>query len=451
MTHHSAIPRLAGPWPLGHMREFRDDRIGLLLRLARSHPDVAQVWLGTFGLVVTSCPELIHSLLVQHTDDLHKDLALSVFAAPVLGEGLLLLEGDAHRKRRRMLAPNFMPKRIVTYAEQMAVRAERRAIDMCAQRDVDIAEQSARVTLEIVGKTLFDAEVGDDAAVIGGALTEAMDCIIDSMTRYIPMPPAIPTATNRRLRRAVHRLDQVLYRMIAERRRAGDDRGDLLSVLLRARDADDGSALDDRGVRDEAMTLLLAGHETTANALAWTLYLLGTHPHARERLEAEVDAAARVRNGPRFGAADLNRLPYTLQVVKEAMRLYPPAYIVGRRVERGFEACGYRFRRGQLVLANIVGLHRRADLYPDPERFDPERFSPTGERARPRQAFMPFGAGARVCIGSHFALMEAQLILATWIHAARFEPASDAPPDLQALITLRPAGGIRMRVTPRNR
>jgi cytochrome P450 len=431
------------------LEAFRSDRFGFLLRLARAYPDLARIRLSAFWALGTSSPALIHSLLVEHAEDLEKHNDLRQFAAPLLGQGLLLLERDEHRKHRRMLAPTFMSKRIASYAEEMTLRAERAIDRMCAEGTVDMSHECLRVTLEIVGKTLFDAELGREAGAIGHAVEEAMSCVMHSLSRPIPMPPIIPTRTNLRLRRTVARLDEVVYRMIRERRAAQEDRGDLLSVLLATRDQDDNSAFADREVRDEAMTLFLAGHETTANALAWTLYLLANHPAARERLEAEVDAAARQRTGPRFGASDLPQLGWTSQVVKEALRLYPPAYMITRRVRRTFEAEGQRFRRGQIVFLNIAGLHRRPDIYPNPEQFEPERFSPEREKALPRQAFMPFGGGPRICIGNHFAMMEAQLILATWIHALRFELVSGAHPGFEPLLTLRPARSILMRVRPR--
>jgi cytochrome P450 len=285
---------------------------------------------------------------------------------------------------------------------------------------------------------------------VSAAVDEAMSCLTRSLTRSIPTPPIIPTPTNLRLRRAIARLDEVVYRMIREHRHAPGEHGDLLSMLLESRDEDDASALDDRAARDEVMTLFLAGHETTANALAWTLYLLANNPEARDKLEAEVDTAARQRCGPHFGVADLPQLRWTQQVIKEALRLYPPAYMITRRIRRSFDVDGLRFRRGQVVFVNIAGLHRRADIYPDPERFYPERFSPVRESTLPRQAFMPFGGGPRVCIGNHFAMMEAQLVLASWTHALRFELVSDTHPGFNPMLTLRPARPILMRIQPRS-
>ncbi|HKP61421.1 MAG TPA: cytochrome P450 [Polyangiales bacterium] len=446
MQATSTIPRFAALGPLGHLGEFRSSRIDFLLRVARAQPDLSRVRLGVFDVVLLSSPELAHSLLVEQADRVRKSFGLAVFAAPLLGDGLLRLEAHSHKRRRRMLAPAFMPKRISAYAGEMVQRARVSTQRMLDQGELDVAEEAMRVTLEIVGKTLFDAEVGADAEHVGDALSDAMSCMMSSLTSVVPLPPSIPSPTNLRLHRAVRRLDQVVYRMIRERRATDNAHGDLLSILIAARDEDDGSALNDRDVRDEAMTLFLAGHETTANTLAWTLYLLGKNPDARERLEREVDAFG----GQPLTAADLPRLPFCLQVIKEAMRLLPPVYMLGRRPLADITLGGQRVAKDTTVLINIIGMHRRPDVFADPERFDPDRWTPEREKLLPRQAFMPFGGGPRICIGNHFAWMETQLVLATWLQRARFELVdAEALPQYEPLITLRPRGGIQMRVRAR--
>jgi cytochrome P450 len=248
--------------------------------------------------------------------------------------------------------------------------------------------------------------------------------------------------------RATRRLDKVVYRIIAERRAAPDaGRSDLLSILLAARDESGHKGLSDREVRDEAMTLFLAGHETVANTLAWALYLLAQHPALHARLEQEVDAAI---GGGQLSFESLRKLPYCAQVVKESMRLIPPVYMLTRRVHQRVEIAGYTLPRNTIVILNIVGVQRRPELYPEPERFDPERFTPAREAQLPKQGFMPFGGGPRVCVGNHFAMMEAQLVLASWVHKLHFELAQSEPPGFEPLLTLRPRDGIRMRVTRRH-
>jgi cytochrome P450 len=329
----------------------------------------------------------------------------------------------------------------------MGERAARFSMSLDDGRTVDIADAMMRLTFEIVGKTLFDAEVSGDATKVGDAITTAMEVAMDQISSIIPIPPKVPTPRNLAYRRAVKRLDEVIYRIVRERREQGGDRGDVLSTLLEARD-DDGAAMSDQQIRDETMTLALAGHETTANALAWTFYLLSRHPSVRETMEAEIDALAKPR-GEAVTIDDLKRLPYTLAVFKEAMRIYPPVYLVGRRAMKDVVIGDVLVRRNTLVFINTIGIHHRADLWPEPEAFRPERFLGDKEKQLPRCAYMPFGAGPRVCIGNHFALMEAHVLLATIARHARFHVMSPSPVRFDPLVTLRPKDGILTRVTLR--
>jgi len=243
-----------------------------------------------------------------------------------------------------------------------------------------------------------------------------------------------PLPRHLRMRRAVKMLDEIVYRLIAEGRARGTDKGDVLSILLLARDEEDGTGLTDSQVRDEVMTLLLAGHETTANALTWTWYELARRPDVLARLEAEVGTGA-------VTVDDLSRMPWTLAVIEEAMRLHPPAYLVGRQAVHDIELGGHRLPSGAVVLVNIRGIHRRADYFPSPAAFRPERMLEADKKARPRHHYLPFGAGPRVCIGSHFALLEAQLALATMVQRARIRiTAPEVEPE--PMVTLRPRGGM---------
>jgi cytochrome P450 len=395
---------------------------------------------------MVSSPALAHEVLVEKEDAFVKGQGLSLFARPLLGKGLLTSEGDFHRKQRRLLAPAFVQKRIAAYADVMAARGRDSAARMLAARELDVDAETMRVTLEIVGKTLFDAELGDEASDIGAALTEAMERMMRQISSLFPIPPQVPTPSNLRQRRAVARLDETIYRLIAERRARPSDRGDVLSMLLSAKD-DDGSSMDDVQIRDEAMTIFLAGHETTATALAWALYLLAKHPEARARVEAEVDAvlgdrAARIE--------DLRAMPYTLAVLKESMRLYPPAYVLGRLATRDVDLGPVHVRKGTLVLVNVSGIHRRAAVWPSPELFDPERFLGDAEKSLPKNAYMPFGAGPRICIGNHFALMEGHILLATYAQRVRLELADPkAKIWPRPLVTLRPGQPVQMRATAR--
>ena len=438
------LPRLSGQPLLGPLVSFRNDRVGLLLRLAKTHPDIVETSMGIVRrMVLISSPSLANEVLSTKQGSFVKAPGLAIFLRPVLGDGLLTSEHAVHERQRRLLAPAFAHKRIASYATTMAERTERFAASLREGESLDVAEAMMRLTFEIVGKTLFDTEVVSDADAVGDALTTAMEVAMGQLGSVLPLPPMIPSPQNLRYKRAVARLDDVVYRIIRERRAEGTDRGDVLSMLLHSRD-EEGASMTDRQVRDEAMTLALAGHETTANALAWTFYLLARHPEVRARMESEIDALG---HAPTYD--DLKTLPYTLAVFKEAMRLYPPAYILGRRPIEDTSIGEYRVRRNSIVLVSIVGIHRRPDVWSDPERFDPERFLGDNEKQLPRCAYMPFGAGPRICIGNHFALMEGHVVLATIARRVRFELASAAAVELEPLVTLRPKGGVHMRARVR--
>ncbi len=439
--------------PLFHLREFRANRTAMQLRVAQSHPHIAAMRLGLFDALLVSAPAVAYEVLQTQAESFHKSLGLSLFLRPLLGDGLLTSEDEVHARQRRLIAPALTHKRIASYADTMAERAFRAVAGWREGETFDAAEVMMRLTLDIVGKTLFDAEVGAEAGAVGEALTEVMENTVATLGALLPIPPPIPTPRNLANRRARARLDAIIYGLIAERRArsSATGGGDLLSLLLAARD-EDGSAMSDKQVRDESMTLFLAGHETTANALVWALYLLARHPAIRAR--AEEEARPLFRRGVPLTMEDLKSLPYTLAVVKEAMRLYPPAYIVGRRALRDVVVAGERpgertrIGKNKVVFVNILGIHRRPDLYPDPDRFDPSRFLGDREKELPRCGYLPFGAGPRICIGNHFALMEAHLLLATMVGKARLDLLPGAPPvAADPLVTLRPRGGIRMQVS----
>jgi cytochrome P450 len=303
------------------------------------------------------------------------------------------------------------------------------------------------VTRAIVAKTLFDADVSDEARAIGDASEIVMEYFGKRFGSLLALLPLwLPTPATLRLRRAVRRLDEVVYRMIADRRRSPEDRGDLLSILLEAQDADDGSRMSDRQVRDEAMTLFLAGHETTAVALSWTWYLLAQHPEVDARLGDELHA---VLGAHAPTVADLPRLKYADMIVSEAMRLYPPAYAIGRQAARPTEVSGHPLSRGVIVIVPAWVVHRDRRWFEDPEAFRPDRWAGDLARRLPRFAYFPFGGGPRQCIGNAFAMMEAVLLLATIAQRFRLtmEPGQHVTPT--PYVTLRPEPGLRMRLARR--
>jgi cytochrome P450 len=434
------VATLRGLPVLGRLLDFRRDRLALHLECMRAGDIVKFPMLHRHVWCVSS-PELVSELLVEKEASFHKAPGLSVYGRQLLGDGLLTAEGDDHRRKRKLLAPAFAAKRIAGYGEVMAGLAETHAGRWRAGQVIDVADEMMRLTLAIVGKTLFDADIEGEARVVGDALTDAMEFMVDSLT--MPLPMTWPLPRNKRMRQATAALDEIVYRIIAERRASPGDRGDVLSILLEARD-DDGTGLTDKDVRDEIMTLMLAGHETTANTLAWTWYLLTTHDAAYDRMCAEVDAV-----GHRPAVGDLPRMPWTRQVIEEAMRLYPPAYAVARVADVATTIGPVEIQPGEIVMVTIRGIHRRPDLWPEPDAFRPERFTEEANKARPRYAYMPFGAGPRVCIGNHFAMMEAHLIASTIARQWRFRLAQHDDVVEEPLVTLRPRGGVHVEVQSR--
>jgi cytochrome P450 len=432
---------------LGSLPSFRKSRVAFQQQVMRQYPDVATVRLGPFELLSIGKPDVVNEVLVAQQDAFVKSYGLSLFAQPLLGNGLLTSEGSEHRRHRRLIAPAFGQGQMRDYAAVMSRRGEVLLEGMLNRSDVDITQEAMRVALEIAAEALFGADLTGQASRIGEVVTDAIEGLQATMTVSLPLPPFVPTPTNRRLQRAVRKLDQVVYKMIGDRRRAKEQRNDVLSLLLSARDGD-GSSMSDRQVRDEVMTLFLAGHETTAVSLIWTLVLLARHPDIRRKVEEEVD---RVLGGRAPCFEDAEQLSLTLRVLKESMRLFPPVYMLGRRATRATSVGGHRVRKNQVMLINTFGMHHRADLYPDPERFNPDRFLPENEAKRPRLAYLPFGAGPRVCIGQQFALLEGQMVLASWLRRARFDLVEPHRViEFHPLITLRPKGAVMMSVIPRH-
>jgi cytochrome P450 len=438
------------------------DPLTFLTSAARRFGDVVEFSLGGGRAALLAHPDDIRDVLVTNGRLFHKGRGLQR-ARLLLGDGLLTSEGEFHLRQRRLASPAFHRARVEAYAGTMAAYARRRAESWRADDVLDVTREMAAYTLAVVGKTLFDADIEREAHEIGDALT-ASSAAVNFMT--LPMGEVLmrlPFPAVRRFERARARLDATIYRMISERRASGEDRGDLLSMLLLAHDTEgDGSGMSDLQLRDEAMTLLLAGHETTANALAWTWLLLSRNPDAEARLHDEVDSL----DGALPTAADLARLPYTRAVIAESMRVFPPAWVIGRTALVDYPVRDHVIRKGSLVLLSQWVTHRDPRWWDDAEAFVPERWvEPTASReaGRPesqearrsggqrggRFAYFPFGAGTRVCIGEQFAWMEATLALATIAQRWRLRlvPGHEVQP--QAIITLRVRHGLPMRLEAR--
>jgi cytochrome P450 len=420
--------------------------LSYLQALARTYGDVVHLTAAGEHLVVLSHPQMVKDVLVTHQRNFRKGRGLER-ARKVLGNGLLTSEGDTHLRQRRLLQPAFHKERIASYGDAMTEYANRVHGRWADGAVLDIAEEMMRLTLGVVGRTLFDADVESQARNVGDALTAVLKSFWMTMLPFGDFLEKLPIPMLKRSREARAQLDAIMYGMIAERRKSPGDRGDLLSMLLLAHDEEQGGrGMTDVQVRDEAMTIFLAGHETTANALAWTWFLLSGSPDAERRLHEEIDS---VLGGRTPTVADIARLPFVEQVVTEAMRLYPPAWLVGRRAIGEYQVGGYTVPPRTILLLSPYVTHRDGRFFPEPDRFMPERWTPSFRQSLTPFAYFPFGGGTRRCIGEAFAWMELVLVTATIAQQWRLRLVPGHPVAPQPLVTLRLKHGLRMTVERR--
>ena len=429
-------------WSLGPLNS--GDPLGYFTGIVREYGDVVGLRIFNFRILLINHPDDIEDVLVNHPRKFIKGRVLQANKR-VFGRGLLTSEGDFWLRQRRLVQPAFHRARIAGYASTMVEYTERLLDEWRDGEERDIHKEMMRLTLQIVAKTLFDADVERDAQDIGKSLELLLELGAD-FRRTLLIPQWLPTPTNLRLERAIRQIEKVLYRMIAEKRASGRDAGDLLSMLLAAQD-EDGSRMTDKQLRDEAITLFLAGHETTANALSWTWWLLAQNPSVEAKLHAELRTVLAGR-APSFDV--LPKLVYTNHVITESMRLYPPAWGTARTAIEDLEIAGYAVPKGSGVSFTQWTLHRDARWYDAPEEFRPERWEGDLLKRIPRFAYFPFGGGPRQCIGNSFALMEAALTLATIAQQYRFRLVEGHPVVPLASITLRPRYGIRVTLESRS-
>jgi cytochrome P450 len=437
-------PTVKGRPLIGILPEFRKNAPEFLQKTARAHGDIVHIRLGPQHAYVISNPEWIKDILITHQTNFTKSRMLER-AKVLLGEGLLTSEAEFHKRQRRLVQPAFHRDRLIGYGAAMAECAAQCRDRWTAGTKFDVSREMNRLTLAIVARTLFSADVSSEADEIGTALTEVLGLFEMVLMPFSEWIEKLPLPSVRRFERARDRLDQTIYRMIAERRASGEDKGDLLSMLLLAQD-EDSSTMTDKQVRDEALTLFLAGHETTANALTWTWYLLSQNPEAEARFHAEID---RVLAGRLPTFDDLPQLKYVEMVFAESMRLFPPAWGIGRRPIQDYRVGEYEIPARSVVLMSPYVVHRDARWFPEPERFDPDRWLPENVAARPKFSYFPFGGGARVCIGERFAWMEGVLLLATLGAKWRLKLVPGHRVETRALITLRARYGMEMAVEGR--
>ena len=428
---------------LGAVRLLRRDPIALLERAAEIG-DLTHAVMPRTDVYFVNHPDDVWDVLATGNHDFHKSPALQN-ARRVLGDGLLTSEDETHRRQRRLIQPIFHHERIDTYGDPMVAEAERAADRWTDGAALDLHAEMARLTLAIVGRTLFATDVESaEASEVTGALHEILSQFGRQFSPWFPITERLPLPATRRFDRAVAVFDRLITSLIAERRATGP-RDDLLSLLLAAQE--DGAGMTDTQVRDEAVTLFLAGHETTSNALTWTWWQLSRHPDVEARVHAELDG---VLGGRPPGTGDLGSLPYLRAVLAESIRLRPPAWAMGRQAMAPHEIAGITLPAGSVVVVSPWVLHHDERWWPDAHAFSPDRWlEPDPER--PRHAYLPFGGGPRMCIGEGFAWMEAGLVMAAIAQRWRFSLEPSPPVELQPVITLRPRYGMPVRAHRRER
>ena len=431
--------------PLGHLAPMRADRLDYVLRNREEYGDVVRMRFGHLTAHFLAHPDHVKHVLVDNARRYDKQTKGFNNLRLILGNGLLTSEGDFWRRQRRIAQPAFHRDRITSFAPCITQAAE----SLCeewqrparAGEAVDVAAEMMRLALRIAGETLLSTDVTADADVVGSSIAFLLRAANDRIMMPLELPMTVPTPGNLRIRRAIDALDVVVHRTIDERRRSSARPNDLLTMLMEARDEETGEAMSNQQLRDEVMTIFLAGHETTANAMGWTFYLLSKHPDVERLLRAELHE---VLGGRSPTLADLPQLACTKRVIQESMRLYPPAWMVGRRAALPDEIGGYPIDAGSLVFVSPWLTHHHPAFWENPEGFDPDRFLPDRAAALPRFAYFPFGAGPRLCIGQGFAMMETQLLLATIAQRFRMNLVPGHPVVADPCITLRPRSGIRM-------
>ena len=427
----------------------RQNRIWQHVDYAARYGDIVRHQMGTFVAHVSRHPDHVKHVLQENHANYIKGRGLRKMKV-FLGEGLLTSEGDFWRRQRKLIQPAFHRQRLALLASTMAectaeMLDEWKAI-AAGKKPENIAQQMMRLTLNIAAKTLFSVDVRHEAEAVGRALTIALEEGNRRLFTLVELPLWVSTPANVRYRDAMAELDRVVYGIIETRRKTKTDKVDLLGMLIEARDEDTGETMSDKQIRDETMTLFLAGHETTANALSWIWYLLSKHPAEHRKLEREVDEVLGGK-APRFD--DLPNLKYTRMVVEESLRLYPPAWIFGRTALGDDTLGGYSIPKRSIVAMSPFLIHRHPEFWSNPEGFDPERFAPEASATRHKYAYVPFGGGPRVCIGNQFAMLESQLCLAMMVQRYRLELVPGARVEMEPLVTLRPLGGMPMTLHER--
>jgi cytochrome P450 len=446
-TTPGQMPRMRGHWLVGLGPDFLRRPLEMFSELA-TRGDIVRFRLPAMPSVLVNHPELVKRVL-HDSKTYDKNMRSYHRLRPLVGNGLATSDGDFWMRQRRIAQPAFHRQRIHDFGAIM-VRLGEAAGDGWRRlalrgEPVEIAEDMTRLTLAVVCEALFGGDVAEDTEILARTFSEVVAYLVDRMNLLWYSPMWVPTPANRRCREALAALDGAVYRIIARRRAQREASPDLLWMMMQARDADTGETMSDLQLRDEMVTMLLGGHDTTAATLTWAICLLAQHPDAEAQLQAELSGVLAGRSPT---AADVEQLPYLRMVIDETMRLYPPIYVVARNAARDAELGGYPIARGTAVFVSPWTLHRSPALWDAPAAFRPERFAPEQADARHRYAFCPFVGGPRQCIGNAFALMEARLVLAVLAQRYRFKLAPGCTAEPHPVLTLRPKDGLRVLLEP---
>jgi cytochrome P450 len=448
MPQNKTIPKIKGEFLLGNLRQMKANPFQALCDWQRDYGDLVSFRLAIRHFYLISHPKLIEQALIKQSDIFVKmyDPKKPTGLALVLGQGLVTSQGELWQRQRRLMQPVFQRRNLASLLPQIVTAgnnllARWRLLGDGAQ--VNLADEMMQVTLEVITQTMFSTSVLDKIERIAPALDTLLRYAAKSVVNPLRIPSFIPTQANREFNAASAVLDDLIYGIIEQRRAQTTAYNDLLDMLLNASD-DSGNLMSDQQIRDEIITIFTAGHETTANLLTWTLYLLARHPDVLAKLRQELDNL----QGNIPTAEDLQQLVYTKAVLNESMRLRPPVGIMMRRISKDTELDGYLLKQGRLVIFSIYNIHHHPDFWQQPEQFDPERFLSAESR---RFSFMPFGTGERICIGNHFALLESQLLLSMIIQHFDLQLLNTDEAEVEMVVTLKPKGGVPAKLAVRNR
>ncbi|SFO37533.1 cytochrome P450 [Nitrosospira briensis] len=445
MPHNKTVPQVKGDFLLGNLSQMMANPFQALCDWQRDYGDLVRFRLATREFYLFSHPKLFEQALIKQSDIFVKihNAGKPTGLALVLGQGLVTSQGDLWQRQRRLMRPVFQRSNITTLLPQIAM-AGGNMLDRWRQlgegAEVDLPREMMQLTLEVITQTMFSTSVLDKIEHIAPSLDTLLKYAAKSLLNPLTFPLYVPTPANQEFKRALGIIDEVIYGIIDQRRTASSAHNDLLDMLLKACDDSSGEKMTDRQVRDEVITIFSAGHETTANLLSWTLYLLARHPDVLAKLQRELDG---LPQGKIPNAEDLQQLVYTRAVLNESMRFRPPAGILVRKVSRDTEVDGYSLKSGRLAIFSIFNLHHHADFWPQPEQFDPERFLMPENR---RFSFMPFGTGERICIANHFALLESQLLLSMIVQHCDLQLLRTDEVEIELAVTLGPKGGVPARI-----